>query len=138
MSENDTRQGLDLEVLQAGTLGQGEVANLCLGEADIVNRGRRQRAHAVGDFVLGQPKRRGRPLIDSMMGNSAAWRKSDLAIPGITFSHGWIGADQGGVHYWCDGNDGDLAGCVTLLTWRVGCRHRLLPGNSLELSYVMR
>ena len=37
MAQDDARQGLDLEIEQAGPLLLGEIAHLGLGEADVVD-----------------------------------------------------------------------------------------------------
>src|SRR5579884_993289 len=66
VSEHHSRQGLDLDILQRGALDLGEVADLRLGEADVVERLRRDPGDEVADLRLRQAEARRRPLVEAL------------------------------------------------------------------------
>ena len=65
MAEDDARQGLDLEVQQAGLLLLGESADLLLREADVLEILLRELGQAGLDLALAQPETLGIPAVEA-------------------------------------------------------------------------
>jgi hypothetical protein len=66
VSEHNAGQCLDLDILQRGALDLGEVADLRLGEFDVVDRLRRDLGNECGDLILGEAKARWRPFVEAL------------------------------------------------------------------------
>src|ERR1044071_7668773 len=66
MAENDAGQGLDLDIAHRFALDFGEVADLRLREADVVERLRRDFLHYRGDVAVGQAESRRRPVAKAL------------------------------------------------------------------------
>ncbi len=66
MAEHDAGQGLDLDIAHRGALDLGEIADLLLREADVVERLRRDLRDHRGDVGLGQAEARRRPFVEAL------------------------------------------------------------------------
>ena len=64
MAQNDTGQGLNLDIQHAVALCLGEIAHLCLGEFDIFKLARAERGDKRVDLCLCQAKRRRRIIVE--------------------------------------------------------------------------
>ena len=61
MAEDHARQGFDLDILDRAALDLREIADLRLGEPDVVNGLRRDAGDQFGDVGIRQPEAVGRP-----------------------------------------------------------------------------
>ena len=64
VAEDDARQGLDLEIEQAGLLLLREIAHLGLGEADVVDVLGRELGEAALDLRIGQAEILAAPIVE--------------------------------------------------------------------------
>ena len=66
MAEHDAGQGLDLDIAHRFALDLGEIADLRLREADVVERLRRDLRDHRGDLGIGQAEARRRPFVEAL------------------------------------------------------------------------
>lgn len=66
MGEHHTRQCLDLDIAQRGALDLGEMADLSLGEFDVLDGLRRDLGDEIADRGIAEAEARRRPFVETL------------------------------------------------------------------------